>query len=109
MSLHFVRVVAAAGEPIPFLIDGEPAEALPGDTILAAVLAAGKALRLSDTGDGHRAGFCLMGACQDCMVELADGRRLRACATPVEPGMDVLTARPGAIAPGAVPLAGENT
>ena len=37
-----------------------------------------------------RAGFCLMGACQDCWVELADGRRVQACSTTVEPGMAVL-------------------
>jgi len=33
----------------------------------------------------------LMGACQDCWVQLADGERLRACATPVQPGMDLRT------------------
>ena len=89
MSLQFVRAFTAPGTPVPFLIDGEEATAQPGDTILAAVLAAGKTLRLSDTGDGHRAGFCLMGACHDCMVQLADGRRLRACSTAVEAGMNV--------------------
>jgi NADH dehydrogenase/NADH:ubiquinone oxidoreductase subunit G len=31
-----------------------------------------------------------MGACQDCWVALADGRRVRACTTPVEAGMAVL-------------------
>lgn len=109
MSLQFVRAFTAPGASVPFLIDGEEATAQPGDTILAAVLAAGKTLRLSDTGDGHRAGFCLMGACHDCMVQLADGRRLRACSTVVEPGMNVLTRQPGAIPTGAEPLAGENT
>ena len=39
---------------------------------------------------GHRAGFCLMAACQDCWVRLADGRRVRACSTVVEPGMAVM-------------------
>jgi len=34
-----------------------------------------------------RAGFCLMGACQDCWVALTDGRRLRACTTLAEDGM----------------------
>ena len=32
-----------------------------------------------------------MGACQDCWVTLADGRRLRACTTAVLPGMAVET------------------
>ena len=44
----------------------------------------------SSSATGTRAGFCLMAACQDCWVRLADGRRLRACSTPVEPGMAVI-------------------
>jgi len=43
-----------------------------------------------------RAGFCLMGACQDCWVWLADHSRVRACTTVVADGMHVLsTAPPG--------------
>lgn len=38
-----------------------------------------------------------MGACQDCTVQLGDGSRVRACSTPVEPGMDVLTDWPEAV------------
>ena len=39
------------------------------------------ALRRHEFSDEARAGFCLMGACQDCWVWLADGRRVRACTT----------------------------
>ena len=35
------------------------------------------------------AGFCLMGACQDCWVRLADGRRVRACSTLLEDGQAI--------------------
>ncbi|MFM8990423.1 MAG: 2Fe-2S iron-sulfur cluster-binding protein, partial [Alphaproteobacteria bacterium] len=42
-------------------------------------------------GEGARAGFCLMGACQDCFVALVDGSRVRACTTLVSEGMAVLT------------------
>jgi hypothetical protein len=31
-----------------------------------------------------------MGACQDCWVALADGRRLRACTSMIEPGMELV-------------------
>jgi aerobic-type carbon monoxide dehydrogenase small subunit (CoxS/CutS family) len=41
-----------------------------------------------------RAGFCLMGACQDCWVWLADGSRLRACTTLLAEGMQVRTEPP---------------
>lgn len=66
-----------------------------GDTVLTALLTAGRRLRDSEFGDGPRAGFCLMGACQDCWVTLADGQRLRACTTPVSEGMAIDTG-PGA-------------
>ena len=45
-------------------------------------------------GDGTRAGFCLMGACQDCWVWDDAGQRLRACSTTVVEGMSVRTAPP---------------
>jgi predicted molibdopterin-dependent oxidoreductase YjgC len=32
-----------------------------------------------------------MGACQDCWVRLADGRRIRACTTLVSAGLAVAT------------------
>ncbi len=76
---------------VAFVIDGRPATALHGDTLLTAVLLNGTALRVSEFGDGPRAGFCLMGACQDCWVWTEDGARLRACGTYVEPGMRIVT------------------
>lgn len=86
----FHRLVAREGAPVPFTIDGEPAEAREGDLLLTAILLHRPALRRFEFGDAARAGFCLMAACQDCWVNLADGRRLRACTTPVERGMAVV-------------------
>ena len=86
----FRRLVPRGGVPIPFTIDGAPAEAREGDLLLTAILLHRPALRRFEFGDSHRAGFCLMAACQDCWVSLADGRRLRACTTPIEPGMAVV-------------------
>jgi predicted molibdopterin-dependent oxidoreductase YjgC len=62
---------------VAFVLDGQPAEALAGDTVLTAVLTHTR--------------FCLMGACQDCWVRLADGKSLRACQTMIEPGMHICT------------------
>ena len=86
----FRRLVPRDGAPIPFTIDGTPAEAREGDLLLTAILLHRPALRRFEFGDSHRAGFCLMAACQDCWVGLADGRRLRACTTPIESGMAVV-------------------
>jgi aerobic-type carbon monoxide dehydrogenase small subunit (CoxS/CutS family) len=85
------RVDEAQREPVRFWVDGQPAQALAGDTLLTAVLLSGHRLRTSEFGDGARAGFCNMGACQDCWIALEDGTRVRACGEPVRDGMRVLT------------------
>jgi aerobic-type carbon monoxide dehydrogenase small subunit (CoxS/CutS family) len=74
---------------IPFTLDGQPTSGLQGDTLLTAVLTAEDSLRGSDFSGEPRAGFCLMGACQDCWVKLGDGRRVRACSTMLEAGVCV--------------------
>ncbi|MDD0816435.1 (2Fe-2S)-binding protein [Curvibacter sp. HBC28] len=88
------RVTELAREPVPMRVDGQAITALAGDTVLTAMLTHGAVLRQSDFSLEPRAGFCLMGACQDCWVGTEDGQRLRACATPVSPGLSVLTRRP---------------
>lgn len=72
-------------------IDGEACEALAGDTILTAVLTQRDRLRISEFSGAPRAGYCLMGACQDCWITLEDGQRMRACSTLVQPGMRIVT------------------
>lgn len=72
-------------------IDGCQVEAQEGDFLISAILLHQGALRRFEFGDGFRAGFCLMAACQDCWVKLGDGRRVRACDTLAEPGMSVTT------------------
>jgi predicted molibdopterin-dependent oxidoreductase YjgC len=86
----FHRLKPRSGSPIPFTIDGQAAEAREGDLLITAILLNRRALRRFEFGDAERAGFCMMGACQDCWVRLADGTRLRACTTLVEPGMAVI-------------------
>ncbi|WP_341523726.1 (2Fe-2S)-binding protein [Pseudomonas sp. G.S.17] len=74
---------------LAFTLDGQPASGLLGDTLLTAVLTSAEHLRGSDFSAEPRAGFCLMGACQDCWVQLDDGRRVRACSTLLEAGLNV--------------------
>ena len=89
-----VRAVVPDGRPVRMLVDRAEVQAFAGDSVLVAVLAVRNALRRHEFGDEPRAGFCLMGACQDCWVWLADGTRVRACTTPVADGMHVLTQAP---------------
>jgi len=93
-SGRVVRAVMPDGPPVRILVDRAEVTAFAGDSVLVAVLAARNALRRHEFGDESRAGFGLMGACQDCWVWLADGGRVRACTTPVADGMHVLTDAP---------------
>ena len=75
---------------IELSVDGEPLRAAAGQSIAAALLAAGrKSLRSSPSGE-PRGLYCGIGVCQECRVQ-ADGRVVRACVTPVTPGMRVTT------------------
>lgn len=72
-------------------VDGEPLRAHPGESLAAALWAAGiRTLRHSPRG-GPRGAFCLMGVCQECLVSV-DGRRVLACQQPVSAGLSVTTA-----------------
>ena len=92
--MRLVRAIEPGVARVRILVDGEPVAAYAGESVLVAVLAARNALRRHDFGDEPRAGFCLMGACQDCWVWLADHSRVRACTTTVADGMHVLTSAP---------------
>jgi len=85
----FKRLAETQRPTVAFTLDGQPATGLLGDTLLTAVLTCAEHLRGSDFSAERRAGFCLMGACQDCWVRLQDGRRVRACATLLEEGQAI--------------------
>lgn len=102
MNPRFIRLAETARARVRLVIDGQVAEALEGDTLMVALLQNVRSLRESEFGDGKRAGFCLMGACQDCWVWTADGERLRACTTEVKDGMSIITKQPEATWPNLV-------
>ena len=91
---RFVRLAETNRRTMTIIVDGNPVQAFEGDTLLVAMLSAMGHLRTSEFGDGRRAGFCLMGACQDCWVWAATGDRLRACSTSVVDGMAISTQQP---------------
>ncbi|MDR6537061.1 (2Fe-2S)-binding protein [Variovorax soli] len=92
MSAPLLHRVAETGRAeISFTLDGVPCTALAGDTVLTAVLTHAGRLRRNEFSGAPRAGFCMMGACQDCWVQTAEGARLRACSTFVQDGMSLVT------------------
>jgi sarcosine oxidase subunit alpha len=82
------------GKRVAIRVNGKPVEACCGETLFAALLAAGvRTLRHSFRSPTKtaRGGFCGMGVCQECRVTV-DGRPdQRACMTEVRAGMEVLT------------------
>lgn len=81
--------IARAGEPVGFAFEGQPVEGLLGESLAAALTAAGVIDWRGTRTGGRRSQFCGMGVCQECLVRV-DGRPAeRACLTPVAPGLDV--------------------
>lgn len=77
------------GEALRFRMDGEPVDAFAGESVAAALTAAGwRTLRTSPRDGAPRGAFCFMGSCQECLVWVG-GRKLPACQVPVAPGLDV--------------------
>lgn len=78
--------------------DGELIEAEPGQSIAAALLAAGKIAWRTTKHGNPRGLFCGIGICFDCLVEIDGESGQRACMVPLEDGMRVCSAQ-GAVLP----------
>ena len=96
MTALLKRLTETGRAPVTFVLDGKAVTALAGDTVLTAVLTQGVQLRCSEFSGQPRAGFCMMGACQDCWIRTEAGERLRACGTFIKDGMRLSTGAGGA-------------
>ncbi|MFF9011505.1 (2Fe-2S)-binding protein [Streptomyces sp. NPDC014870] len=84
-----------SGPPVPFTFDGRPMTALPGQSLAAALWAAGVlAWRTTRVGGAPRGAFCGIGQCFDCLVTVNGRPGRRACLVPAAPG-DVVTTQEG--------------
>lgn len=91
--------IARAVAPACLSFDGEMVEALPGETLAAALAAAGiLAFRRTEKGT-PRGLWCGMGACFDCIVTVDGKPGQRACLVKARDGMVVESAPPAAPAP----------
>jgi NADPH-dependent 2,4-dienoyl-CoA reductase/sulfur reductase-like enzyme len=78
----------AASAAATILFAGRPVDCLDGDTVAAALVAAGELVcRIAPDG-GPRGVFCGMGVCHDCVV-VVDGAPVRSCMTRARDGMVV--------------------
>jgi aerobic-type carbon monoxide dehydrogenase small subunit (CoxS/CutS family) len=80
------------GRSVTIIVDGAPVSAFEGETIGAALLAAGKrVLRTTARLGAPRGLYCGMGVCFECVMTV-DGRpNVRTCQTPVREGMRIET------------------
>ena len=81
-----------SGTTLSFTVDGRPIRARSGDTVAAAMLAAGiEHCRTTPVSGAPRAPYCLMGVCFDCLVTIDGVGSRQACLVPVREGMAVET------------------
>lgn len=86
----FKRIDDAAAGTIRLRIDGEPVAARSGESVAAALLAAGVGhCRTTPVGGRPRGPYCLMGACFDCLVTIDGLGNQQACLVAVRDGMEI--------------------
>jgi len=74
------------------VFDGRPVPAAPGQTVAAALWAAGiRSWRTTRTGGAPRGLFCGIGTCFDCLITIDGTPNQRACLIPARPDMAVST------------------
>ncbi|MEO8287819.1 MAG: (2Fe-2S)-binding protein [Chloroflexota bacterium] len=78
------------GAPFEFLFDGTPVKSYDGETIGAALVAAGVLTFRTTRQNGKPRGiFCGIGICYDCLLIVDGNPNIRACVTPAKAGMNV--------------------
>jgi len=90
----FRRLTDARRPVLAVVIDGVAARAQEGDSVAAALLAAGRVTCHTTTVSGApRAPYCLMGVCFDCLVTIDGVANRQACLVPVREDMRIETGR----------------
>lgn len=98
-----------SGVPAAITFNGREIVARDGESLLAALLAGGVGtLRTMPRSGEPRGGYCGVGRCTDCLVQVDGAPNVRACVTPTRAGMRVATQHGlGEFAAAAVASAGE--
>lgn len=89
----FTRVESGSALPTGgnvLVFEGSEISFRPGDSVAAALLAAGAShLRESPVDESQRAPYCMMGVCFECLVEIDGKQNQQSCLTRARPGMVV--------------------
>ena len=92
----FQRLRDAEGTrpPVDITIDGKACRACVGDTVAAAMLAAGvDHCRTTPVSGARRGPYCMMGVCFDCLVIVDGVGNRQGCMMRVRDGMQIETQR----------------
>jgi predicted molibdopterin-dependent oxidoreductase YjgC len=93
-ALMFTRTADVSSPKATVSVDGNEIEAREGDTVAAAMLAAGIVqFRTTPVSGAPRGPLCMMGACFECLVTIDGIGSRQACLTVVRPGMTIETQR----------------
>lgn len=80
------------GKKIEFTYNGTKIEGFEGETIMAALHAAGiKALNKSSRHNRFRGLFCAIGKCSSCLMTVDGIQNVAICVTKAEEGMEVVS------------------
>lgn len=95
MVINDLRIEDGAvvrGEELEIVVDGEAIRAFAGETVAAAILAAGRRVLRTTSRFGEARGiYCGIGLCFDCCATVDAQPNVRLCQTTVRPGLRVET------------------
>ncbi|ATX81614.1 2Fe-2S iron-sulfur cluster binding domain-containing protein [Mariprofundus ferrinatatus] len=90
MSSPFRRLDESDARCIEIQVDGRSVRAREGESVAAALLAAGlRDFRTTPISGAPRAPYCMMGVCFECLVEINGVPNRQSCRIPVEKGMQI--------------------
>lgn len=88
--LKRIHKIRSEAELITITFEGKVLQVPAGETVLASVMAADMEYnRTSPISGAHRAGYCQMGVCFECLMEIDGIPNQQACNTIVYEGMVV--------------------
>lgn len=86
----FARLPDRSCETVTIHFNGDPVTACKGDTVAAALIAAGHTVtRTTPVSEAGRGPYCMMGACFECQVEIDGEPNRQGCMVVVRDGMQV--------------------
>lgn len=86
----FKRLPDTSSETVRLVFEGETITARRGDSVAAAILAAGHlTTRTTPVSGAPRGPFCMMGMCFECLLEIDGQANRQSCLFEVQEGMSV--------------------